>query len=165
MRKLITSWRDYYCQLNNTSLRITIRYPITYLDSSNLSSFIFQNFESPPPSYNHVAGENPVDDNRQADAKPKPTPRGKLSPSDHKPQNNEMFPELPNVPDELPNLPPGTSPNPSSSIDDIDFDDLSRRFENLKKSKWPSGAATIYYLIIILRNYRILFYFYYNTYF
>jgi len=95
-----------------------------------------QNFESPPPSYSHVesAKPAPVDANKQNDAKPKPVPRGKMSPPDRKPNNNDMFPELPNVPDDLPDLPEGAAPNVTSSVDDIDFDDLNRRFENLKKS-------------------------------
>ncbi len=47
---------------------------------------------------------------------------------------------LPNVPD-LPDVPTGSLPGGSSTIggasggDDLDFDDLNRRFEELKKKK------------------------------
>lgn len=44
--------------------------------------------------------------------------------------DNNMLPELPSVPDTLPNSSLGGNPGAS---DDIDFDDLSRRFEELKK--------------------------------
>lgn len=44
--------------------------------------------------------------------------------------DNNMLPELPSVPDTLPNSSLGGHPGAS---DDIDFDDLSRRFEELKK--------------------------------
>jgi hypothetical protein len=55
---------------------------------------------------------------------PKPAPRAKL------PDNFEL-PELPSVPaDDFP--PVGTQ---SLDNDEIDFDDLTRRFEDLKKKK------------------------------
>ncbi|XP_053094239.1 IST1 homolog isoform X4 [Pangasianodon hypophthalmus] len=44
--------------------------------------------------------------------------------------DNNALPELPSVPDTLPNSSLGGNPGAS---DDIDFDDLSRRFEELKK--------------------------------
>lgn len=44
--------------------------------------------------------------------------------------DNNVLPELPSVPDTLPNSSLGGNPGAS---DDIDFDDLSRRFEELKK--------------------------------
>nr|XP_048293271.1 IST1 homolog isoform X3 [Myodes glareolus] len=44
--------------------------------------------------------------------------------------NNFVLPELPSVPDTLPNASAGAS---TSASEDIDFDDLSRRFEELKK--------------------------------
>lgn len=50
-------------------------------------------------------------------------PRSKLA-------DNFVLPELPSVPDTLPSASAGVS---TSSSDDIDFDDLSRRFEELKK--------------------------------
>jgi hypothetical protein len=40
------------------------------------------------------------------------------------------IPNLPSVPDFLPDL-----PQPAPREDDIDFDDLSKRFEELKKKK------------------------------
>ena len=55
-------------------------------------------------------------------AKPKPQPRSKISP-------DLNFPNLPNVPSDLPDVPQ------NKEDDDIDFDDLSRRFEELKKKK------------------------------
>lgn len=44
--------------------------------------------------------------------------------------DNSVLPELPSVPDTLPNSSLGGN---STATDDIDFDDLSRRFEELKK--------------------------------
>lgn len=44
--------------------------------------------------------------------------------------DNFVLPELPSVPDTLPTASAGAN---SSASEDIDFDDLSRRFEELKK--------------------------------
>lgn len=44
--------------------------------------------------------------------------------------NTFVLPELPSVPDTLPTASAGAS---TSTSEDIDFDDLSRRFEELKK--------------------------------
>ncbi|XP_070071824.1 IST1 homolog isoform X4 [Drosophila takahashii] len=44
------------------------------------------------------------------------------------------FPSLPNVPNDLPDI-PGGGPAKKDDEEEIDFDDLSRRFENLKKRK------------------------------
>ena len=60
----------------------------------------------------------------QSDQKPKPQPRSKM------PMNDFQLPDLPAVPSEN-DLP---SNNPSTS-EDIDFDDLMKRFEDLKKRK------------------------------
>uniref|UniRef100_A0A2K5F370 IST1 homolog n=1 Tax=Aotus nancymaae TaxID=37293 RepID=A0A2K5F370_AOTNA len=61
---------------------------------------------------------------------PKPEPSAKLPsrPVDH--YDNFVLPELPSVPDTLPTASAGAS---TSASEDIDFDDLSRRFEELKK--------------------------------
>lgn len=72
-----------------------------------------------PPPY----GSFPPDLNKQSDEKPKPQPRSKI------PMNNFQLPDLPAVPSES-ELPQNTSEN-----DDIDFDDLMKRFEDLKKRK------------------------------
>lgn len=82
----------------------------------------------PPPSYASLS----PDDNMQNSTKPKPQPRSKISP--------EMnFPVLPNVPADLPDVPNDGSPSARSGgpddNDEIDFDELSRRFEELKKKK------------------------------
>ncbi|XP_006608642.1 IST1 homolog isoform X4 [Apis dorsata] len=73
-----------------------------------------------PPPYESF----PPDLNKQSDQKPKPQPRSKM------PMNDFQLPDLPTVPSEN-NLP---SNNPSTS-EDIDFDDLMKRFEDLKKRK------------------------------
>ncbi|XP_039229441.1 IST1 homolog isoform X4 [Drosophila yakuba] len=44
------------------------------------------------------------------------------------------FPSLPNVPNDLPDI-PGAGAEKKDDEEEIDFDDLSRRFENLKKRK------------------------------
>lgn len=72
-----------------------------------------------PPPY----GTFPPDLNKQSDEKPKPQPRSKI------PMNNFQLPDLPAVPSES-ELPQNPSEN-----DDIDFDDLMKRFEDLKKRK------------------------------
>lgn len=87
----------------------------------------------PPPSYASLS----PDDNMQNSTKPKPQPRSKISP--------EMnFPILPNVPGDLPDVPNDSTPTGSTGgaagggqndNDEIDFDELSRRFEELKKRK------------------------------
>ena len=78
----------------------------------------------------------------QSDDKPKPAPRSKLSPnsggSGQQSTRDDGFldlPELPSVPtDSFP--PPDESHRPGNpGNDDIDFDDLTRRFEDLKKKK------------------------------
>lgn len=64
----------------------------------------------------------PPDLNKQSDQKPKPQPRSKM------PMNDFNLPDLPAVPTE-------NDPPPGSTSDDIDFDDLTKRFEELKKRK------------------------------
>ncbi|XP_052872236.1 IST1 homolog isoform X3 [Anopheles cruzii] len=63
----------------------------------------------------------------QNSTKPKPQPRSKFSPELN-------FPPLPNVPLDLPDI-PDDNENKNADEDTIDFDDLSRRFEELKKKK------------------------------
>lgn len=58
----------------------------------------------------------------QSDQKPKPQPRSKM------PMNDFNLPDLPAVPTD-------NEPPPNASSDDIDFDDLTKRFEELKKRK------------------------------
>jgi len=76
----------------------------------------------------------------QDDSKPKPAPRSKLSPGNNSEELN--FPEIPDLPMVPSNNPSrtdlgGPKPNNGKKDDepDIDFDDLSRRFEDLKKRK------------------------------
>ncbi|XP_058120842.1 IST1 homolog [Anopheles ziemanni] len=76
----------------------------------------------PPPSYASLS----PDDNMQNSTKPKPQPRSKFSPELN-------FPPLPNVPQDLPDVP--DDDENKSNNDEIDFDDLSRRFEELKRKK------------------------------
>lgn len=79
----------------------------------------------PPPSYDSLS----PDDNLAESNKPKPQPRSKILPGAGG-GNNSSFPELPNVPLDLPDVPDDTN-----NSEEIDFDDLSRRFEELKKRK------------------------------
>ena len=74
---------------------------------------------APPPHYDSVM--------RSTDSKPKPLPRTQPNP-------NDSFPELPSVPNS--NLPDIPTDDPNGSKDEgIDFDDLTKRFEDLKKRK------------------------------
>ncbi|XP_043470135.1 IST1 homolog [Leptopilina heterotoma] len=75
--------------------------------------------EDLPPPY----GSFPPDLNKQSDQKPKPQPRSKM------PTGNFNLPDLPPVPSGN-DTPTGTENN-----EDIDFDDLMKRFEDLKKKK------------------------------
>lgn len=77
--------------------------------------------EDLPPPYQP---DFPPDLNKQSDEKPKPQPRSKM------PMNNYQLPDLPAVPTE--NNEPSANPPEN---DDIDFDDLMKRFEDLKKRK------------------------------
>lgn len=47
---------------------------------------------------------------------------------------DNIFPDLPNVPMDLPDIPGGDS-HPKPDNDEIDFDDLAKRFEELKKKR------------------------------
>lgn len=96
---------------------------------------------SPPPPYSSFPPDL-CDNNKQSDDKPKPLPRSKLSPNGGDPDQQSKkdggfldLPELPSVPtDSFP--PPDEALGPGNSRnDDIDFDDLTRRFEDLKKKK------------------------------
>ncbi|XP_076656863.1 increased sodium tolerance 1-like protein [Halictus rubicundus] len=86
------------------------------LDNSNSN----QHENDLPPPYSSF----PPDLNKQSDQKPKPQPRSKM------PMNDFQLPDLPAVPSEN-DLPP----NNSTTTEDIDFDDLMKRFEDLKKRK------------------------------
>ncbi|XP_017048668.1 IST1 homolog isoform X2 [Drosophila ficusphila] len=86
----------------------------------------------PPPRYTSI---NPV--NLQNANKPKPQPRSKLPPGNPTFPSAPPaldFPSLPNVPNDLPDI-PGAGAEKKDDEEEIDFDDLSRRFENLKKRK------------------------------
>ncbi|XP_064547583.1 IST1 homolog isoform X4 [Drosophila montana] len=67
--------------------------------------------------------------------KPKPQPRSKLPPGGPEQPSAPPpmdLPSLPNVPNDLPDVP---GSDKREDDDEIDFDELSRRFENLKKRK------------------------------
>ncbi|XP_039077774.1 IST1 homolog isoform X2 [Hyaena hyaena] len=72
-----------------------------------------------PPSYESIVGPGPKP---EAPAKPPSRPVDTY--------DNFVLPELPSVPDTLPTASAGAN---TSASEDIDFDDLSRRFEELKK--------------------------------
>uniref|UniRef100_A0A4W2GYJ0 IST1 homolog n=1 Tax=Bos indicus x Bos taurus TaxID=30522 RepID=A0A4W2GYJ0_BOBOX len=61
---------------------------------------------------------------------PKPEPPAKPASRLTETYDNFVLPELPSVPDTLPTASAGAN---TSASEDIDFDDLSRRFEELKK--------------------------------
>ncbi|XP_055324941.1 IST1 homolog isoform X2 [Sitodiplosis mosellana] len=90
-----------------------------------------QNF---PPPYSAI---NPNEEIQNLNNTPKPQPRSKMSPpppsASAPPRANDELPNLPNVPLDLPDVPNSTEGN--NNDEDIDFDDLSRRFEELKKKK------------------------------
>ena len=57
------------------------------------------------------------------------------APSVPRPSSGPSFPDLPAVPTDLPNLPDSVPGGNSAGGEDVDFDDLTRRFEDLKKKK------------------------------
>ncbi|KAL4710445.1 hypothetical protein ACJJTC_008847 [Scirpophaga incertulas] len=104
-------------------------------DSKSLTnSFLQDEMHNLPPAYDSIHHDLPA-----PVLKPTPTPRSK-PPQDSIPD----LPELPSVPTDLglPSVPhsgsniasaPGNTPGNAS--DEIDFEDLNRRFEELKKKK------------------------------
>ncbi|KAK4314736.1 hypothetical protein Pmani_013989 [Petrolisthes manimaculis] len=98
------------------------------------------NQHQPPPhpsSSGSVRPQFPPDVNASANAgnlkdgdQPKPAPRSKFEGGVG--GGEFALPELPSVPD-LPGT--ATLPDPSNTQEDIDFDDLTKRFEDLKKKK------------------------------
>uniref|UniRef100_A0A8C3C541 IST1 homolog n=1 Tax=Cairina moschata TaxID=8855 RepID=A0A8C3C541_CAIMO len=94
---------------------------------------------SPNPPFSYPPPKGPIDEpNADKDASSAPV-AGPGPKSEHSPKpragppntiDNFVLPELPSVPDTLPTASAGTN---SSASEDIDFDDLSRRFEELKK--------------------------------
>ncbi|OCT82373.1 hypothetical protein XELAEV_18024900mg [Xenopus laevis] len=83
---------------------------------------------SMPPTYDTIENFGP-----QANNLPTAGPGNNVPPVAKprtKTPDNFVLPELPSVPDTLPATSVGTS---TSTSEDIDFDDLSRRFEELKK--------------------------------
>ncbi|KAL5291497.1 IST1 family protein [Megaselia abdita] len=81
--------------------------------------------DSLPPRYSTVVTNN----NLQANDKPKPQPRAKLPEPALRPT---VIPNLPNVPLDLPDVP---NDDDKKEDDDLDFDELNRRFQALKKGK------------------------------
>lgn len=55
------------------------------------------------------------------------------APNAPRPSSGPSFPDLPAVPTDLPNLPDSVPGGNSAGGEDVDFDDLTRRFEDLKK--------------------------------
>ena len=53
-----------------------------------------------------------------------------------RPSSGPSFPDHPVVPRDLPNLPDSIPEGSSAGSEDVDFDDLTRRFEDLKKKKY-----------------------------
>ncbi|XP_017048669.1 IST1 homolog isoform X3 [Drosophila ficusphila] len=86
---------------------------------------------------NNTDGSGSPDENILNANKPKPQPRSKLPPGNPTFPSAPPaldFPSLPNVPNDLPDI-PGAGAEKKDDEEEIDFDDLSRRFENLKKRK------------------------------
>ncbi|XP_034481876.1 IST1 homolog isoform X4 [Drosophila innubila] len=90
----------------------------------------------PTPAQSKCAEEKDLNTNFINNAnKPKPQPRSKLPPGGPEQPSAPPpldLPSLPNVPNDLPDVPVSGK---REDDDEIDFDELSRRFENLKKRK------------------------------
>ncbi|XP_063379023.1 IST1 homolog [Cydia fagiglandana] len=105
------------------------------VESKDLSnSFLQEEMHNLPPAYDSINHDLPshVPSPRPPTA-PTPQPRARLPPSSGYPE----LPELPSVPSDTLPAPPADHPagNESGGPDEIDFDDLNRRFEELKKKK------------------------------
>lgn len=74
-----------------------------------------------------TGNSKPLNTNLQINQQPKPSPRTKLN----GPSSDLDLPDLPSVPQDNLSGPGGKD----ADDDDIDFDDLTRRFEDLKKKK------------------------------
>ncbi|XP_051661624.1 IST1 homolog isoform X2 [Manacus candei] len=85
-----------------------------------------------PPTYESIDEPNADKDIAAPVPGPEPKPEASPKPKAGAPNtfDNFVLPELPSVPDTLPTASAGAN---SSASEDIDFDDLSRRFEELKK--------------------------------
>ncbi|XP_047488259.1 IST1 homolog isoform X2 [Penaeus chinensis] len=93
-----------------------------------------QNFPpgGPPPPDPGADPLPPKINNMDDGDKPKPSPRSKFGEGVNAEFN---LPDLPTIPD-LPSVPgSNTVQNPNETTEDIDFDDLTKRFEELKKKK------------------------------
>ncbi|XP_063821070.1 IST1 homolog [Ostrinia nubilalis] len=115
------------------------------VDSKNLSnSFLQDEMHNLPPAYDSINHDMPSLPPQPPQPQPQPRPRTVQAPN--------LFPELPELPSVpsdliLPSVPhshgsgtsnngPGSgSGNTPNAPDEIDFDDLNRRFEELKKKK------------------------------
>ncbi|XP_042293450.1 IST1 homolog isoform X1 [Sceloporus undulatus] len=85
-----------------------------------------------PPTYESIEDigtDKDVPSLQVTGPSPKPAPRGRPPAPIPSSGDNFVLPELPSVPDTL----PAASNSSASASEDIDFDDLSRRFEELKK--------------------------------
>ncbi|RZF47739.1 hypothetical protein LSTR_LSTR006003 [Laodelphax striatellus] len=91
------------------------------------------NIPPPYPGGETSTTNNLADNNKQSNVKPKPLPRSKLNPAD------TILPELPAVPSDEIIVDRSTSNNnlnqPPPDDNEIDFDDIARRFEELKRKK------------------------------
>lgn len=104
------------------------------VDSKNLSnSFLQEEMSNLPPAYDSINHDLPAH-------VPTPQPRPRAPQNVRTPQNQfPELPELPSVPSDLilPSVPQSnnsnTNANNSNAPDEIDFEDLNRRFEELKK--------------------------------
>ncbi|XP_073843574.1 increased sodium tolerance 1-like protein isoform X2 [Musca autumnalis] len=101
------------------------------------TQFINEETKSEMPSNFQAGDDEAIDPNILNSNKPKPQPRSKMPPPTVQPSApppSMEIPQLPNVPMDLPDI-PSDDIKPNNNDDDIDFDDLSKRFENLKKRR------------------------------
>lgn len=97
-----------------------------------------------PPNYHSMFpdNQNPNASGGGGGAQPTPKPPATNQPPPPAPRKSKMpnnlddfeLPDLPNVPDSLPDLDKDDKGDPPND-DNIDFDDLAARFEALKKKK------------------------------
>jgi len=108
--------------------------PMASADEKNQNQFNIPpdnfNMDSPTSSNDSPPSKNLNTNDNSKDNQPKPSPRTKFSPT---PPLDFDLPDLPSVP--VDNLAAASGSTSKGDDDDIDFDDLTRRFEELKKNK------------------------------
>ncbi|XP_077283012.1 increased sodium tolerance 1-like protein [Arctopsyche grandis] len=121
--------------LSNQHTPMTYNIPPPNENKDINTTFLQEEMSNLPPAYDSLS----PDENLMNSNAPKPQPRSKFpNATDYSNINFPEIPDLPNIPTDniFPSVPSNKTDNlPTAPKDDIDFDDLTKRFEELKKKK------------------------------